>query len=153
MRFILTRAINSSYAATVGSWLLSGYHKGETGLIKRVIRSQNRVTVEGKNLVICRPYMFFPSYLAWPLESGQQITVCATKDWYQLHICHFSSLWLGCIRFKQTCSTLTSCSRCSLKWPDQASVAKSCSHVNSQTIGNWKVAYHELIWIFWGPDF
>ena len=38
------------------AWLLQvmiirGKDKGETGLIKRVIRSQNRVIVEGKNLV------------------------------------------------------------------------------------------------------
>ena len=33
--------------------IIRGKDKGETGLIKRVIRSQNRVIVEGKNLVIC----------------------------------------------------------------------------------------------------
>ena len=31
--------------------IIRGKDKGETGLIKRVIRSQNRVIVEGKNLV------------------------------------------------------------------------------------------------------
>jgi len=43
--------------------IIRGKDKGETGLIKRVIRSQNRVIVEGKNLVICR-CMFYPGYLA-----------------------------------------------------------------------------------------
>jgi hypothetical protein len=40
--------------------IIRGKDKGETGLIKRVIRSQNRVIVEGKNLVICCP---FPLYV------------------------------------------------------------------------------------------
>lgn len=31
--------------------IIRGKDKGETGVIKRVIRSQNRVIVEGKNLV------------------------------------------------------------------------------------------------------
>ncbi|XP_020102995.1 uncharacterized protein LOC109720357 [Ananas comosus] len=31
--------------------IIRGKDKGETGIIKRVIRSQNRVIVEGKNLV------------------------------------------------------------------------------------------------------
>ena len=31
--------------------IIRGKDKGETGTIKRVIRSQNRVIVEGKNLV------------------------------------------------------------------------------------------------------
>ncbi|XP_073055531.1 uncharacterized protein [Primulina eburnea] len=31
--------------------IIRGKDKGETGLVKRVIRSQNRVIVEGKNLV------------------------------------------------------------------------------------------------------
>ena len=31
--------------------IIRGKDKGESGLIKRVIRSQNRVIVEGKNLV------------------------------------------------------------------------------------------------------
>ncbi|XVF72381.1 hypothetical protein PTKIN_Ptkin12aG0117200 [Pterospermum kingtungense] len=31
--------------------IIRGKYKGETGIIKRVIRSQNRVIVEGKNLV------------------------------------------------------------------------------------------------------
>jgi len=43
--------------------IIRGKDKGESGLIKRVIRSQNRVIVEGKNLVICC-YMFVPSCLA-----------------------------------------------------------------------------------------
>lgn len=30
---------------------MRGKDKGETGVVKRVIRSQNRVIVEGKNLV------------------------------------------------------------------------------------------------------
>lgn len=37
--------------------IIRGKDKGESGLIKRVIRSQNRVIVEGKNLVsiiVCR---------------------------------------------------------------------------------------------------
>jgi hypothetical protein len=33
--------------------IIRGKDKGESGIIKRVIRSQNRVIVEGKNLVIC----------------------------------------------------------------------------------------------------
>ena len=44
------------FLGTCLAWLLQvmiirGKDKGETGLIKRVIRSQNRVIVEGKNLV------------------------------------------------------------------------------------------------------
>lgn len=31
--------------------IIRGKDKGETGVIKRVIRTQNRVIVEGKNLV------------------------------------------------------------------------------------------------------
>ena len=31
--------------------IIRGKDKGETGLVKRVVRSQNRVIVEGKNLV------------------------------------------------------------------------------------------------------
>ena len=31
--------------------VMRGKDKGETGVVKRVIRSQNRVIVEGKNLV------------------------------------------------------------------------------------------------------
>lgn len=31
--------------------IIRGKDKGETGIIKRVVRSQNRVIVEGKNLV------------------------------------------------------------------------------------------------------
>ena len=38
--------------------IIRGKDKGETGLIKRVIRSQNRVIVEGKNLVMCRVACF-----------------------------------------------------------------------------------------------
>jgi len=53
--------------------IIRGKDKGETGLIKRVIRSQNRVIVEGKNLVIYCTYMFFPSCLACV---DPQITVC-----------------------------------------------------------------------------
>ena len=33
--------------------IIRGKDKGETGLVKRVVRSQNRVLVEGKNLVSC----------------------------------------------------------------------------------------------------
>lgn len=31
--------------------IIRGKDKGQTGLIKRVVRAQNRVIVEGKNLV------------------------------------------------------------------------------------------------------
>lgn len=47
--------------------IIRGKDKGETGTIKRVIRSQNRVIVEGKNLVDslelpCSGYDFARSY-------------------------------------------------------------------------------------------
>ena len=32
--------------------IIRGKDKGEAGIVKRVIRSQNRVIVDGKNLVI-----------------------------------------------------------------------------------------------------
>ncbi|GAB4841555.1 hypothetical protein Ancab_022269 [Ancistrocladus abbreviatus] len=44
--------------------IIRGKDRGETGIIKRVIRSQNRVIVEGKNLVR------IPSFrVLWPLLS------------------------------------------------------------------------------------
>lgn len=48
---------------------MRGKDKGETGVIKRVVRSQNRVIVEGKNLVRnkynleFRPSICLTSYL------------------------------------------------------------------------------------------
>ncbi|VVA24318.1 PREDICTED: 50S ribosomal [Prunus dulcis] len=43
----------SNYICLCLKWvmIIRGKDKGETGIIKRVIRSQNRVIVEGKNLV------------------------------------------------------------------------------------------------------
>ena len=40
-----------SYLNNLQVMIIRGKDKGETGVIKRVIRSQNRVIVEGKNLV------------------------------------------------------------------------------------------------------
>lgn len=39
--------------------IIRGKDKGETGMIKRVIRSQNRVIVEGKNLVCASNFQFY----------------------------------------------------------------------------------------------
>lgn len=39
--------------------IIRGKDKGETGTIKRVVRSQNRVIVEGKNLVSASLFSFF----------------------------------------------------------------------------------------------
>jgi hypothetical protein len=48
--------------------IIRGKDKGETGPIKRVIRSQDRVIVEGKNLVIC---LLRDS--CWPFGSNVEI--------------------------------------------------------------------------------
>lgn len=42
-----------------------GKDKGETGVIKRVIRSQNRVIVEGKNLVRPHSFSMLLSFSLW----------------------------------------------------------------------------------------
>lgn len=39
--------------------IIRGKDKGETGIIKQVIRSQNRVIVEGKNLVSVLLYYWY----------------------------------------------------------------------------------------------
>lgn len=41
--------------------IIRGKDKGETGVVKRVVRSQNRVIVEGKNLV--RQSSVFPFHM------------------------------------------------------------------------------------------
>lgn len=39
------------FPLTIQVMIIRGKDKGETGIVKRVVRSQNRVIVEGKNLV------------------------------------------------------------------------------------------------------
>lgn len=60
--------------------IIRGKDKGEKGVIKRVIRSQNRVIVEGKNLVRatgpCCAFSYVPSspqLLCFELICGQWI--------------------------------------------------------------------------------
>lgn len=48
--------------------IIRGKDKGETGIIKRVIRSQNRVIVEGKNLV-STSFLFFSHFTWFPTYS------------------------------------------------------------------------------------
>lgn len=49
--FFLLSYMNNVFIHLSQVMIIRGKDKGETGVIKRVVRSQNRVIVEGKNLV------------------------------------------------------------------------------------------------------
>ncbi|VVA24319.1 PREDICTED: 50S ribosomal [Prunus dulcis] len=51
LRIYLSISITELFSSHLQVMIIRGKDKGETGIIKRVIRSQNRVIVEGKNLV------------------------------------------------------------------------------------------------------
>lgn len=56
LRIYLSISITELFQSHLQVMIIRGKDKGETGIIKRVIRSQNRVIVEGKNLVSVNPY-------------------------------------------------------------------------------------------------
>jgi KOW motif len=63
--------------------IIRGKDKGETGIIKRVIRAQNRVIVEGKNLV------FSPSCSNFCYENGKSLNY---RTHGSIELCIFGNL-------------------------------------------------------------